>query len=348
MNAITHARINPLRRPKGFEPTVQRWSVAFPKKFGDLYVSFLGVQARTADDLNGSPFLSWIQSTLEREDRPIIHDHARHIDSEGYHTHITTLYWLSADTANSWRREADLWWEDPARLEENTGYFREELRVPRNRQETLYWQDYPAGLSRSDEVSIYPTPYCGYYGAMRDRIPLAATDELAAEDELPLSLHMRATAKAHWRIDPPRNVAVIRSATYWGDCDPDQMKDFTENLRGPLEAGMQFLVQNPQVSGCCSMRYQQSCDAAGATIPETHALAFFHSLAQMEEWAERHTSHHAIFRAAMARYRKYGTANQLRTWHEVYVLPREGQSLRYINCHARTGLLPFYKATRIA
>jgi hypothetical protein len=42
--------------------------------------------------------------------------------------------------------------------------------VPVERQETLYWKDYPAALSRSPEVAVYPTPYCGYYGAMRDRI----------------------------------------------------------------------------------------------------------------------------------------------------------------------------------
>jgi aliphatic aldoxime dehydratase len=50
----------------------------------------------------------------------------------------------------------------------------------------------------------------------------------------------------------------------------------------------------------------------------------------------------------MARYRKYGSLNQLRTWHEVFVLPAEGQHFEYLNCAPRTGLLPYFDGERLA
>jgi aldoxime dehydratase len=94
------------------------------------------------------------------------------------------------------------------------------------------------------------------------------------------------------------------------------------------------------------LRFQQTCDPAGAPFLETHALGYFLSLDHLENWAERHSSHDAIFSAAIARYRKYGAANQLRTWHEVFVLPREGQLFEYLNCAPGTGLLGYFDAVK--
>jgi aldoxime dehydratase len=39
--------------------------------------------------------------------------------------------------------------------------------------------------------------------------------------------------------------------------------------------------------------------------------------------------------AAIARYKKYGKLNQLRTWHEVF------------NCAPETGILPYFEAERL-
>ena len=67
----------------------------------------------------------------------------------------------------------------------------------------------------------------------------------------------------------------------------------------------------------------------------------------MENWAERHASHEAIFTAAIARYRKFGKANQLRTWHEVFVLPEQGQIFEYVNCAPGTGLSGYFAGERL-
>lgn len=347
MTSELRERIYPLRRPKGFEPTVQRWSVAFPTKYDTLFVRFFGVQAADEAALNRSPFITWVRDATTRPDGPITFDHARHVDDTGHHTHITTGYWLNAERLRSWNQATESWWIDPRRHHDECGYFREQLTVPLDRQETLYWRDYPVGLSKSSDVGIFPTPYCGYYGAMRDRIISAAWDPLeASEISAPAPL-TASTCGARWHVKAPRNLTVIRSGTFWGRCDPEQRDDFLENLRKPLEHGMEYLNANAGESGCLRLRYQQTCDLAGSRILETHALGYFTSLAHMEHWSERHPSHHAIFRAAMQRYRKYGQANQLRTWHEVFVLPQEGQLFEYINCHPQTGLLGRFEGERV-
>ncbi len=118
-------------------------------------------------------------------------------------------------------------------------------------------------------------------------------------------------------------------------------------IREPLDRGMAYLRENPLNTGCCSLRFQQTCDIEGSPRLETHALGYFLSLKHMEEWSEKHASHEAIFSAAMQYYRKFGKSNQLRTWHEVFVLPEAGQSFEYINCASGTGLSSCFDGDRL-
>jgi aldoxime dehydratase len=342
-------RINPIRKPKDFVPAVQRWSVALPNRYDRYFVSFYGVQGADPESVYASGFFPWISAVLALPAAPVAHDHARYVDEQGLTNHIVAMYWIDPAAHEAWRDHPDVagWWNDTARLNEPCGYFRECMTVPLDRQETLYWQDYPAALSKAAEVSIYPTPWCGYYGAMRDRIPLAAVDPMEGAQATLAPAVTRASKGARWRILTPHNFAAIRSAVYWGDCDPEQHEDFMTKLRAPLETGMNYLRENAGPTGCCSLRYQQTCTPHGETEAESHAIGYFLSLSHLENWAERHPSHHAIFSAAIARYKKYGKANQLRTWHEVYVLPTEGQWFEYVNCTPETGILGYLDGVQL-
>lgn len=343
-------RTNPIRKPKGFEPEVQRWSIGLPTKQTVYSVGIFGIQCRDPHEVKRSGFPQWMEQALDRPDGPTTHDHATHVDIEGQYTHIVTAYWVDQTKLASWSAAEDIrrFWADPTKLNGPCGYFRELLTVPVDQQETIYWEDYRAALSKSDEVAFYPTPYCGYYGAMRDRIPAAGTEALAASVPRLLETPPRNTRGARWSVRVPNNLAVIRSATYWGNCDEEQLADFQTSLRSPLEKGMDYLRTNPLESGCCSLRYQQTVGGDGRQADEAHALGFFLSLSHLEQWAEGHAAHHAIFTAAVKRYKKYHSRNQLRTWHEVYILPAAGQTFDYINCSPRTGLLPWFEAAPLA
>lgn len=201
--------------------------------------------------------------------------------------HVVCAYWVSAERFEAWRADAEVenWWHAPERLAGPHGAWREILWVPRERQESIYWKDYPAGLMTSPDVAIFPTPYCGYYGAMRDRLPAAASESLDAPDEAGLvPCRDRVGYGEHWSVRPPHNLALIRSANTWGRMDAEQRADYEAKLRSPLEAGMEYLADNPLPSGCACMRWQGTTDADGRAEPEAHAHAYFLSLRHMERW----------------------------------------------------------------
>ncbi len=340
-------RLAPIRRPEGFTPAVQRWSFLLPPGCAQFRLAFLAVQAADEAALAASDFLAWAGPALSGTHAPSTLDHARYHEPDGRLTHVIAAYWLDEVAYQAWRAATDPWWEDSARLAGPTGVWREILRIPRERQESIFWRDYPAAMMTAPEVEIFPTPYCGYYGAMRDRIPAAAVDPLDAPEGAALERHEREGRGARWRITAPHNLAVIRSANSWGAMDAEQHADYLAKLRGPLERGMDFLRDQPLPSGCASLRMQRKTDLVGHQSPEDHALGHFLSLRHMERWAEGHSTHAAIFGAAIARYKRYGAQNQLRTWHEVYVLPEGDQLFEYVNCAPGTGLLPWFEGERL-
>lgn len=76
---------------------------------------------------------------------------------------------------------------------------------------------------------------------------------------------------------------------------------------------------------------------------ETCSSGFFRSLKDLESWASKHKTHHQIFHGAHAHSLKFGkTTFKMRTWHEVAALKPGEVTFEYINCHPRTGLIPFF------
>lgn len=344
-------RVTPLRKQPDFVPAVQRWSFQLPAGQNQFRMALFGAEAQDDDVLRRHPLHTWVASALANHaDGPTFYQRARSNTLHGHRTQIVSAYWVDEDKFARWAADSEVeaWWQDPQRLEGPFSTWREILRIPRDRQESLFWLDFPIGVSASREVTLYPTPYCGYYGAMRDRIQVTAVDKLESPygDKMPEHRHRKGYGE-HWVVYPPNNLAVIRGGSSWGFMDEEQHANYEEQLREPVSAGMAYLEHNPLPSGCVSMRWQRSCDASGELEPDEYAHAYFLSLGHLENWSENHASHAAIFAAAISRYRRYGAANQLRTWHEVYVLPEGGQCFEYLNCHSDTGLLPWFDAKRL-
>lgn len=91
MNFQVLERINPLRKPKGFEPVVQRWSVGFPRKCDALCVAFHGIQGPNAEAVYKSGFIRWMSEAVSLPNGPHVHDHAWFVDHNGLYT-----MWLRA------------------------------------------------------------------------------------------------------------------------------------------------------------------------------------------------------------------------------------------------------------
>ena len=124
--------------------------------------------------------------------------------------------------------------------------------------------------------------------------------------------------------------------------------EYADQLRPLLETGTQHLARHPDESGCLAMRLARNVDPGGRERDESFNHAYFLSLAHLEEWSASHRTHLAIWKHAVAMMRKYGETRELRTWHEVYVLPGHGQRFEYVNCNLQTGLLPYFEGTRLA
>jgi aldoxime dehydratase len=337
------------RRPPSFTPPVKRYALRWDRDVELAVTAYFGAQGATKEAVEASDFKRVVAAAFALENGPQSVEQGYFVDGEGQYNFVFVAYWLDPSAHERWESDPALpaWWNHEARLDGPVGIWREVLRVPPERMETLYaYPDYKVGLARCEPSRFGFITRNGYFGAMRDRIPLTAVDSLPAATAFPKPVE-RQTLRARWRIHAPRNLTVIRSGQYWANCGDEQRSDYLVNMRPLLEKGTDHLANNPEDSGCLAMRLARNVDAAGRERDESFNHAYFLSLAHLEEWSASHRTHLAIWKHAIAMMRKYGEARELRTWHEVYVLPGNGQQFEYINCHPRTGLLPYFEGTRL-
>ena len=351
MNALYKERTIAMRKPAGFTPPVQRWSACFPEHIPHYRVAFYGVQSWEAEEIAQATFFKWFERASTGPNRPAASDHSRFVDQNGFINHVYACYWSDDARFQRWQsdRQYREFWDAPARTTDAVGCWREEMLVPIERQESVFFLDFIAGIGRCEAATLEKTFETGYFGSMRDRIPLAASDALTSPkgNALPEMIE-RDSAHARWQVHVPENLAVIRSGQYWGRCQQEQYDDYLQNLKPALDAGMEFLRQQPKDNGCCALRFMRYCDVDGREQPETAALGYFLSLAHLESWSENHPTHHSIYGQAMAALMKYQERREFRTWHEVFVLPNDRQFFEYCNCHPHTGLLGYFDAIRKA
>lgn len=143
--AMPTLRTMPMRKPEGFKPAVQRWSARFSDDTTDFVVGYHGVQGADDAALQTSPFLAWKNAALAHVAGPEAHDMVRFVDAAGKINHVLIAYWTTIDRFQAWRMAKSnvAFWENPARVSESTGYFREELRVQVDGYETIYFLDLP-------------------------------------------------------------------------------------------------------------------------------------------------------------------------------------------------------------
>ncbi len=78
-------------------------------------------------------------------------------------------------------------------------------------------------------------------------------------------------------------------------------------------------------------------DSKGQVVEKTFGLSLWRSLADMEQWAEFHPTHIAIFGTFMRVVQALEFKLKLRLYHEVAVLAPDEQEYEYVNCHSGRG-----------
>jgi hypothetical protein len=268
------------------------------------------------------------------------------VDPDGYINHIAALYWSEASQFHEWldSHVVALWWAH-IRAERNIGIWWEPIVISTERLETITFKEYRRGISAFPGSVLVPTQGTGYWGAARDRIPASAYDRFDSSitELAPLQSPVHSFGR-HLLVRPPKNMIVIRSGVSWATCRDEQLEDYHKHIKPKLDAGMEYLRCFPRETGCCVLRQVVCTTPQGDSLDEAYSLGCFISLQRLERWSEEHPTHLAIYSRAMAARRKYQDRLELRTYNEIFVLEDDNPPFEYVNCHPRTGLLPYFNS----
>lgn len=334
------------RMPEGWQPPYPGWSASFDKDVTEVVMAYYGIQSRTPGSRD---FQERIRAAFQSEDGPVTVDQGRFTDSEGFANEVFVACWAQPARFEAWQARSPFtaWWNDPARTQEEAGYWREILRVPVKRFETLLSQtaEYE-GVARLAPRLEGPIREHAYWGGMRDRLPVSQEDPRLDSPlgETLTERPARQTRGQRLRVTAPHNLALIRSDQDWSRCGGKELETYRELIQPVLSRGMEFLQQHPLETGCCESRLVEQTDAQGAPQSKTFGMAYFLTLGHLERWAEHHPTHLAIFGKFFEMVKKHDFKLDLRLHHEVSVLPAGGQTFEYINCHPKTGVLPYFES----
>jgi aldoxime dehydratase len=269
---------------------------------------------------------------------PQHYDLAQYCDGDGYLNAMAIGYWRAPEGFHSWQASKTVadWWHSGNRLDSGVGYFREILSPRVEQFETLYgFNDRQPGVgaimgSVSGEIQEH-----GYWGGMRDRIPLAQTDRMRASGELTRK-EGEPSAGGRVVIGGHANVAVIRSGQDWQETEAEERKLYLVEIEPTLRAGMEYLRDDGASVGCYCNRYLTHIDLEGRPMEKSFGLSHWRSLDALERWSQTHPTHVTIFGTM---FRVGAAVQKLRLYHEVSVLDSTSQEYEYVNCHPRTGMM---------
>lgn len=319
----------------GYTPPYPSYSARFGEGVSSLVCAFFGVQSRQPLSEEAKEASAGMWDLCSDTDGPMSRERAVHTDEQGFDNQVIIAYWDDPDAFGRWfkkHRDALIGADtEPV----NHGRWIELISPEARRFETLYSSNtFPEGSARvaaggfSGEIQEH-----GYWGSMRDRLPAAQTDALT-----PLGAPSAATSAGIVRVQPHDNLAIIRSGQDWSLCGEAERASYFSDVEPQLKAGMDFLTSDGATIGCYANRYMTSSDGDGRLLEQTFGLSFWHSLADMEKWAESHPTHVKIFMAAM-NFLQTNAGAKLRLSHEVAVVSGDQQYYEYNNCHSTTGML---------
>jgi aldoxime dehydratase len=311
----------------------------------ELCITYYAVQCQKGwDTPEVELFRAWFSVASKEgapDNRPLHCEYAEYTDAQGYYHWVAVAYWRDEKRYQRWSRlgvVTDFWLAEE-RLSGQCGYFRERLSVPPERFENLLSSDqFKPGYAAGCPHMRGPVPEHNYWGGMRDRIALCATDPLDPPAEAPPPVDVGSFGRRLW-VRIPMNLAVIRSGQHLDGVTGVEKVRYEQDIEPALKEGMDFLRDNPEETGCYSCRFMTETDVAGRVLPRTFSLAHFVSLGHLEEWAASHPTHLRIFDTFIGFARALGEQMKLRLWHEVAVLPEQDAGFEYVNCHPATGLL---------
>ncbi|HEY0269124.1 MAG TPA: phenylacetaldoxime dehydratase family protein, partial [Methyloradius sp.] len=279
---------------EGYVPPYPAWTARTDTSVTQVVMGYFGVQFKDYE-LHGKACmaLDQILRSFAVANGPKHIDIARFKDAQGFENMVAIAYWKDPVQFNDWQENPDVhnWWNAEDRLNDGIGYFREVLKPRMAHFETAFSSsDILEGVGvvmggLSDEIQEH-----AYWGGMRDRIPLAQTDQLN-----PVGFLNASASGKRVRIAGHENLAVIRSGQDWVDTNGKERDLYIKEMEPTLHRGMDFLHTQGRDIGCYANRYMQHIDSKGQKIEKSFGLSYWRSLANLEAWAKSHPTHVAIF-----------------------------------------------------
>ncbi|KAK5651655.1 hypothetical protein OQA88_11830 [Cercophora sp. LCS_1] len=343
-NHLQCPRTQPAHLPNpDFQPPYPCHTIRFPENISQLVIAIIGAQHKpeaTTTATSRSTLTSFLATPSTAP--PSFFEFATVTDNKGYHNLTALAYFPSKPAYETWASQSGFqtWWQSLDPSTSTNGWFLEVFFPPTDRFETLF--NTPTGLEGSahmgsmgpDEIQEH-----GYWGSMRDRLPLSQTDSLTGD-----KTHQSHTDTTTRRVVVPgkQNLTVIRSGQDWSSTTPTERKLYLETMHPVLTKGMDFLRDHGDEVGCYSCRLMEVVDTETGTtegVDRTFGLAYFDELASLEGWSREHETHLAIWGGFMRYAKTLGGDVTLKVFHEVMVLSEEQQYFEYVGCHEGTGVL---------
>jgi hypothetical protein len=328
-------------QPSTFEPPYPAHTSVFPDDWPDYVMSQFGVQAAPGSD--PQPLMAELETALAQGSAPLHYERCRAVDRAGYLNEIYVVYWRS-------RGDFESWMDDPAvasflarPLDGELGLWRESIVAPIGNLD-------PNGMLPRHEWGVGRhlkqawERYHSYYGSMRDRMPNGRVADIEGSDAKLVRRDAVESFGRILRVRPPHNLCFIRNISGWSAATAEQQDAFKRDVLPNYLKGVGFLRDNPEEASCISTLICDTVALPHDNGLQAETLAWFTSLAALEAWTHRHETHAAIHRSVFEFAQKFGFDIVMSLGHEVVVVPRDGLSAVYNNCHPGTGLLPFIDA----
>lgn len=282
-------------------------------------------------------------NTPERS-RPRHYELATQTGPTGVYEQCMIAYWDTKTAYEEWTVSSGVgqWW---ARLDprlESHGWYLEVFCIPQERFENAFTDPKaPEGAGHLQESVSAEIKEHGYWGSMRDRLPISQTDPLHGEAMDSSSFSTTNTKARRIRVLGKKNLAVIRSGQDWSGAPEEEQLLYAETMYPVLRQGMDFLRDSGREVGCYSCRFMegQGRTRGYADAQKTFGLAYFADLGALEAWSREHETHRRIYGGFFGYAKALQNNLSLRFFHEVFVLKPEQQFFEYIGCTAGTGML---------
>ncbi|WP_445356510.1 phenylacetaldoxime dehydratase family protein [Microbulbifer sp. ANSA002] len=321
-------------RPVNFKPPYPAWELELPSNhwYVQCQVGLQFASGQRDDSLFRllARFLSSAKGLLHIE-------RAGHIDVQGAYNDIAIAYWDNDESMGKWLGEEAT--ELREIIQSKSGFWYEALAAPRSHFEVS--SSTPVadwGIFR--HFDICEQHEHAYWGAMRDRISAAENDGLPGQLQTLRAIPVG--KQSDTEISLPGNLCMIRTVQGYSAASSAERHAYRESLCSEYEQGVHYLQSNPIESRCLSARLLND-EHPALGRPDTETIAWFASLADLENWVHHHPTHKAIYAAAQCYASRFASGMQLLLSHEVAVVPHGKGRAFYQGCHPDTGLKRFLK-----